>query len=70
MPMAPTPTLQLLQLSLFTALILVAAEVHADEPVPDFAIFDVNATSATFEERVSPRDHLGHVSAWYFGHAT
>ena len=39
-------------------------------PAPDFARRDVNATSATFDTDVSPRDHLGAVSAWYFGHAT
>lgn len=38
--------------------------------VPDFSLKDVNATSATFEQAVSPRDHLMKVSAWYFGHAT
>lgn len=38
--------------------------------VPDFSLTDVNSTSATFDEAVSPRDHLEKVSAWYFGHAT
>jgi hypothetical protein len=38
--------------------------------VPDFSLADVNPTSATFDEAVSPRDHLEKVSAWYFGHAT
>ena len=37
---------------------------------PDFHLIDVNDTSGTFEQAVSPRDHLEEVSAWYFGHAT
>lgn len=35
-----------------------------------FNLQDVNATSPTFGMSVSPRDQLGKVSAWYFGHAT
>jgi hypothetical protein len=38
--------------------------------VPDFAILDANPNSATSGQLVSPRDHLGRVSAWYFGHST
>lgn len=38
--------------------------------VPDFALKDVNPTSATYDADVSPRDYLQQVSAWYFGHAT
>ena len=38
--------------------------------VPDFALVDVNSTSATYDQAVSPRDYLQKVSAWYFGHAT
>jgi len=37
---------------------------------PDFGLLDVNPNSSTTGTLVSPRDHLGHVSAWYFGHAT
>ena len=37
---------------------------------PDFALPDVNPTSATYDQAVSPRDYLQKVSAWYFGHAT
>lgn len=40
------------------------------EPVPDFALEDVNPTSPSFETLVSPRDRIGQVSVWYFGHAT
>jgi hypothetical protein len=37
---------------------------------PDFHLTDVNTTSSTFGQDVSPRDYLEEVSAWYFGHAT
>ena len=59
--------------------ILAAAGCKDDDPVapgprpelaPNFALKDVNSTSATFDQVVSPRDHLKKVSAWYFGHAT
>jgi hypothetical protein len=36
---------------------------------PDFHLQDLNAGSARFGQAVSPRDYLGKVSAWYFGHA-
>ncbi len=38
--------------------------------VPDFALTDENPASSTYQDSVSPRDYLGQVSAWYFGHAT
>ena len=38
--------------------------------VPDFSLVDVNPTSPRHDSSVSPRDYLGSVSAWYFGHAT
>jgi hypothetical protein len=38
--------------------------------LPDFHLTDVNPNSATAGQAVSPRDYLGKVSAWYFGHAT
>ena len=38
--------------------------------VPDFALIDQNPSSSTFGLAVSPRDYVGQVSAWYFGHAT
>lgn len=41
-----------------------------DSVHPDFALNDLNPASATFGQAVSPRDHLGRVSAWYFAHAT
>ena len=37
---------------------------------PDFSVRDVNPTSPRHDENVSPRDYVGGVSAWYFGHAT
>ena len=38
--------------------------------VNNFSLPDTNPTSETFGEMVSPRDYLGQVTAWYFGHAT
>ncbi len=40
------------------------------DAVADVSVPDVNDTSPRFGELVSPRDYLGKVSAWYFGHAT
>ena len=40
------------------------------ELVADFSLIDVNPTSTTYNQAVSPRDYLGQVSGWYFGHAT
>jgi len=37
---------------------------------PDFALTDVNPNSTTYGQAVSPRRHLGRISAWYFAHAT
>ena len=37
---------------------------------PDFSLQDVNPNSITSGQSVSPRSHLGKVSAWYFGHST
>lgn len=38
--------------------------------VPDFRLMDLNPASTTAGKYVSPRDMLGKVSAWYFGHST
>lgn len=38
--------------------------------VPDFHLVDENPASARYKQQVSPRDYLGQVSAWYFGHST
>jgi len=51
---------------------------HHDDPLrpplqgvaPDFSLIDVNPNSVTHGQAVSPRQYLGKVSAWYFGHAT
>lgn len=37
---------------------------------PNFSLTDVNAASLTFNQPVTPRDYIGFVSAYYFGHAT
>jgi hypothetical protein len=46
------------------------AGLRLGEVVPDFSLLDVNATSPTAGQAVSPRDYLEAVSGWYFGHAT
>jgi hypothetical protein len=38
--------------------------------VADFLLPDMNPSSPTSGEDVSPRDYVGDVSAWYFGDAT
>jgi hypothetical protein len=38
--------------------------------VPDFALVDVNPTSSTYGQNVSPRDYVGQISGWYFVHST
>ena len=47
-----------------------ACQSSIGEVVSDFSLIDTNPTSPTAGREVSPRDHLGQVSAWYFGHAT
>ncbi|HHH11992.1 MAG TPA: hypothetical protein ENK23_07970 [Sorangium sp.] len=42
----------------------------AGELAPDFSLPDVNKNSASYGTDVSPRDFIGHGSAWYFGHST
>ena len=44
------------------------AEGEADA-MPDFALTDVNSSSNTYQQEVSPRDYLDQVSGWYFGQA-
>lgn len=48
----------------------IVAEGELDQIVPDFSLLNVNTTSSRYGENVSPRDYLGGISAWYFGHAT
>lgn len=42
----------------------------AAQRMPDFALLDVNSTSETYDQNVSPRDFLQQVSGWYFTYAT
>ena len=42
----------------------------AADALDDFALPDVNPMSTSFQDSVSPRDYLGDVTAWYFGHST
>ena len=42
----------------------------APQVMPDFLLADVNTTSATYDDDVSPRDSLGLFTAWYFASAT
>lgn len=49
---------------------LAAEGEAAADTIPDFVVEDVNSTSATYEQQISPRDYLGKVSGWYFGYAT
>ena len=44
--------------------------VELTSRMADFALVDVNPTSSTSNQPVSPRDYLQQVSAWYFGFAT
>ena len=41
-----------------------------DEIPADFSLMDVNPTSATYQQKLSPRDYLDHVSVWLFGWST
>jgi hypothetical protein len=42
----------------------------ASDTLADFSLVDVNPHSATAGQAVSPRQVLGRISAWYFGHST
>ena len=48
---------------------LIAEAEGEGQPAPDFALLDVNPTSATYNQTVSPRDYRQTVSGWYFGKA-
>ena len=41
-----------------------------ETPTDEWALEDVNSTSPTFGEVISPSDLRGQVSVWYFGHST
>ena len=47
-----------------------SADPAPEGAVPGFALLDANPDSPSFARVVSPRDHLGHLTAWYFGGAT
>lgn len=49
---------------------LATPQLGVGTTAPEFSLADVNATSASFGEQVSPSQYLDRVSAWYFGHAT
>lgn len=40
------------------------------EPMPEFALADVNPASATSGQQVGPSRYRGQVSGWYFTHTT
>ncbi len=46
------------------------SNVEAGGALPDFSLLDVNDTSPTAGQQVSPRGLNGGVTAWYFAHAT
>ncbi|MHC4850180.1 MAG: hypothetical protein ACYTEG_17255 [Planctomycetota bacterium] len=65
----------MVRVSLLSLVLLAACGGGSSEPrapvvAADFLLPDVNSTSATFDTDVSPRDHIGRVSAWYYGSAT
>ena len=41
-----------------------------DTVMKNFVLHDVNPNSFTYQAPDSPRTHVGHISAWYFGSAT
>ena len=45
-------------------------EAISGDIVPDFALVDVNPSSSSFEQTLSPQNYLGQATAWYFGHST
>lgn len=52
-----------------TLLALLSGVAWAGDQVPDFHLVDVNANSPRCQERVSPRDYLLRISAFYFATA-
>ena len=53
----------------FSVLSAGSSVATGDEMMPDFGLMDVNSTSSTYGQLVSPRDYLQQVSGWYFTHA-
>ena len=56
--------------SLESRQLLDASGLGAGEPLDDFQLDDVNSTSPTYQQAVSPQDFRGGASAWYFFHST
>jgi hypothetical protein len=52
------------------SLILAGSPVLGGEAMTGFALPDVNPSSLTYGQMVSPADFEGMTSGWYFGHAT
>lgn len=47
--------------------------IEAPDPnvaMPDFTLIDSNENAASFDQEISPRNYLGSISGWYFGHGT
>jgi len=57
-------------LGVLLVLVVGSAEALGGQVMSDFSLTDVNDTSATYGQSVSPRDYLQQTSGWYFGHAT
>jgi len=62
---------------LAVAVVLLGFPACKDDPVTppsglmqDFSLLDVNSNSFSHDANVSPRQFVGQISAWYFGHAT
>jgi len=47
-----------------------SSSTPGSDPAPDFLLLDVNTTSTTYDQDVSPRDFLAMTSGFYFGAAT
>lgn len=56
-------------LILLSSLIAGPSVVHG-VLISDFSLSDVNTTSSSYNQTVSPRNYLRQVSGWYFGSAT
>ena len=49
--------------------VLVEGEAST-QAMPDFALVDVNGTSSSYNQAISPSDYLEQVSGWYFTYST
>jgi len=55
---------------MYGAGVLDFGEGEAGSTVAEFSLADVNPSSNSFNQSISPSDYLQQVSAWYFGHST